>query len=542
SGTCSQDGFRSDRLRRDVNGTLERRLAALTRHAADGGLAGGRKGLEKESLRIEPGGRMSRLPHPAVLGSALTHPHITTDFSEALMEFVTPPFGETWETLQFLCDIHQFVYENLDDELLWATSMPCPVAGESSIPLARYGDSNVGTMKTVYRRGLGYRYGRAMQAISGVHFNYSLPERFWPIYEEIERNRETQEAFRSRAYFDLLRNFRRHGWLVLYLFGSSPAVCKSFMRGRKTRMPEFDAGTLYEPYATSLRMSDLGYRNATQKSLSISLNSLDEYIDGLTRAITTPHAPYEKIGVVVDGVHRQLNANILQIENEYYSFIRPKRVAQSGERPTHALRRGGVEYVELRALDVSAFDPVGVNRHELRFLEAFLIFCLLADSPPIEGDEQPGLEANYHQVAHRGRDPALDLRDRDGNRPLKDWAREIVDRMRGVCDLLDEGNSERPYGIALEVQGRAVEDSDLTPSARILAGMRDSGLSFFPFGLQMSEAHKAYFLALGSVQEGRRAAFREAAKNSLAEQRAIEAADDISFAAYLHRYFAGGQS
>ncbi|MBA3562630.1 MAG: glutamate--cysteine ligase [Gammaproteobacteria bacterium] len=521
-----------------MNDLLERRLAGLARHAPDGGLAGGRKGLEKESLRIDPGGRMSRQPHPSVLGSALTHPNITTDFSEALLEFVTPPFAQTWETLQFLCDIHQFVYENLGDELLWATSMPCAVAGEASIPLARYGSSNVGTMKTVYRRGLGYRYGRVMQAISGVHFNYSLPESFWPVYRDMEENRVPAAAFRSGAYFDLLRNFRRFGWLVLYLFGSSPAVCKSFLRGRDTGMPEFDAGTLFEPYATSLRMSDLGYRNATQKSLSISLNSLDEYIVGLTDAITTPHAAYEKIGVVVDGCFRQLNANVLQIENEYYSLIRPKRVARSGERPTHALRRGGVEYVELRALDISAFDPVGVNRNELRFLEAFLIFCLLHDSPPIGDDEQLALDANHHAVAHRGRDPALELTDRGRRRPLGAWAMELLDRMRGVCGLLDQDDADCSYATALEAQQRAVEDPELTPSARILAGMRETGLSFFPFALQMSEAHKAYFLALGSVWEGRRAIFSDAAENSLAEQRALEAADDIGFEEYLRRYFA----
>ncbi|CAN5137116.1 glutamate--cysteine ligase [soil metagenome] len=517
---------------------LEQRLAALTGRVSGGGLAGGRKGLEKESLRIDPEGRVSRRPHPPELGSALTHPYITTDFSEALMEFVTPPFEQAWETLQFLCDIHQFVYENLDDELLWATSMPCAVAGETSIPLAQYGSSNVGTMKTAYRRGLGYRYGRVMQSISGVHFNYSLPEAFWPLYRETEEYRESESEFRSSAYFDLLRNFRRFGWLVLYLFGSSPAVCKSFLRGRATTMPEFDAGTFFEPYATSLRMSDLGYRNTTQKRLAISLNSLDDYIAGLTAAVTTPHPEYEKIGVVVDGCYRQLNANILQIENEYYSLIRPKRVAHSGERPTQALRRGGVEYVELRALDLSAFDPVGVNRHELRFLEAFLIFCLLHDSPLIDAEEQRMLDANLHEVAHRGRDPELELGVGGGRRKLRDRALEVVDRMRGICDLLDEADGERNYALALDTQRCAIEDPALTPSARILAGMRETRLSFFPFALQMSEAHKAYFLALGSVREGRRATFKEAAERSLLEQQSIEAADDIDFEEYLRRWFA----
>ncbi len=127
-------------------------------------------------------------------------------------------------------------------------------------------------------------------------------------------------------------------------------------------------------------MSDIGYRNRNQAGLTVSVNSLEEYVRDLQRAISTPHPPYEALGVKVDGEYRQLNANILQIENEYYSFIRPKRVARSGERPTKALLRAGVEYVEVRALDVSAFDPVGVNQNKLRFLEAFLALCLLKDS------------------------------------------------------------------------------------------------------------------------------------------------------------------
>src|SRR5678816_4302109 len=269
------------------------------------------------------------------------------------------------------------------------------------------------SMKTVYRNGLGVRYGRMMQAISGVHYNYSFPEKMWPAYAELVRSRDSGQAFVSDSYFHLLRNYRRHGWIVLYLFGVSPVVCNSSLRGRNVTLPRLSQDTSYEPYATSLRMSDLGYRNRNQAGLSVSGNSLDEYVRDLSRAISTPHPPYEKLGVKVDGEYRQINANILQIENEYYSFIRPKRVARSGERPTKALRRAGVEYVEVRALDVSAFDPVGVNQNKLRFLEMFLALCLMKDSPPIDVAEQDVLDANHVVVARRGREPGLTLK-RDG--------------------------------------------------------------------------------------------------------------------------------
>jgi glutamate--cysteine ligase len=351
-----------------VSDVFERRLSRLQAADSPGCLAGGRKGIEKESLRVGPDGLLSPRPHPLALGSALTNKFITTDFSEALLEFVTPAYHQTWEALRTLCDIHQFTYERLDDEYLWVTSMPCAIPADREIPLAQYGSSNVAQMKTVYRNGLGYRYGRNMQTIAGIHFNYSLPDGFWELYRQLEEVTGSDEAFRSAAYFGLLRNFRRCGWLVLYLFGASPALCKTFAGEQASGMPSLDSDTYYQPYATSLRMSDLGYSNNTQASINISLNDVDEYIDDLSRAIVTPEPEFEKIGRVVDGEYRQLSVNQLQIENEYYNSIRPKRVAISGERPTSALRRDGVEYVEIRSLDLNVFDPVGISQNTMRFV------------------------------------------------------------------------------------------------------------------------------------------------------------------------------
>ncbi len=181
-----------------------------------------------------------------------------------------------------------------------------------------------------------------MQAISGVHFNYSFSPRLWGVLADINQEKQPGQSFVSEQYFGVLRNYRRYGWLVLYLFGTSPAVSKSFFAGRETALPALDADTFYEPFGTSLRMSDIGYRNKNQATVSVSVNSLDEYVRDLSQAIGTLYPPYQKIGVKVDGEYRQLNANILQIENEYYSFIRPKRIARSGERPTKALQRAGV--------------------------------------------------------------------------------------------------------------------------------------------------------------------------------------------------------
>jgi glutamate--cysteine ligase len=521
-----------------IDRAFERRLSALVNSREHGVLQGGLKGVEKESLRVTPDGQISRASHPAALGSTLTHEYITTDYSEALIELVTPAFKESWELLQFLCDLHQFVYRHLGDELLWATSMPCNLQGDASIPVARFGSSNIGRMKEVYRIGLGHRYGRMMQAISGVHYNYSFPAHFWPVLAEALQEHNPNQNFISAQYFNLLRNYRRYGWLVLYLFGNSPALCSSFVSGREHGLQDFAPGTLYAPYATSLRMSDLGYRNKSQAGVQISVNSLAEYVRDLTAAVSTPHPEYQKIGVKVDGEYRQLNTNLLQIENEYYSYIRPKRVIRSGEHPSAALQRGGVEYVEFRALDVSAFDPVGVNQNKLRFLEAFAALCVLKESAPIAAHEEAGLDANHAAVARRGREPGLQLNRNGRAIELRRWALELIDSMRGVCEMLDQGDSQRPYAAALELQESKVNDPARTPSARSLEELRSTGESFGQMALRMSNVHRNYFLDLYPPNEQRLSDFAAQAAASLEQQAAIERSDTMTFDQYLANYFA----
>lgn len=497
----------------------------------------GLKGVEKESLRTTGDGALAQTAHPSALGSALTHAHITTDFSEALLEFVTPASSDYWQTHQFLCDLHQYTYAKMGDELLWVNSMPCRVAGDAAIPLADYGASNVGTMKTVYRRGLGYRYGRAMQTIAGMHFNYSLPTGLWPVLADVFGGGGDVDQFRSSGYLGLLRNHRRYGWLLLYLTGASPAMCKSFIDAGNRVLPEFDDDTVFEPYATSLRMSDLGYSNKTQARLNISLNCLDEYIEGLCRAISTPEPAYEDIGVVVDGRYRQLSANVLQIENEYYSPMRPKRVAHSGERPTHALGRGGIEYIELRSLDLNPFEPVGINQRQARFVELFLLYCLIEDSPRLDAESMACTQKNHQLTASLGRDPGLTLRDQGKDRLLADWADELMDKLAALAETLDAGG-EPWFAPVVAEQRRLVADATLTPSAELLRALADGDQSFIEFGLERARANRDYFQQLEFGNAARFDALATEAQDSLARQREIEASDEITFSQYLAEYFA----
>ena len=514
---------------------FQNRTRELSQGSRAADLRGGPRGLEKESLRVNPDGSIATTGHPEVLGSALTNRYITTDYSEALLEFVTPPEDSPWGVLQFLCDIHQFVYEAIGDELLWAFSMPCSLPEESKIPLARYGDSNIGQMKTVYRRGLGYRYGRYMQVIAGLHFNYSFPDSFWETYSEMEKWTGNFGQLKSNAYFGLVRNVRRLDWLLLYLFGASPIVCKSFIAGKQVDLEKLDSNTYFGRYATSLRMSDLGYQNTNQAGLRVSANSLDAYVRDLSAAINSPNREYMNIGLKRDGISLQLTANQLQIENEYYSTIRPKRVARSGERATKALQRAGVEYVELRALDISPFDPVGINQSQIRFLEAFLIYCQLLDSPPIEENEQRDNKFNQATTAKSGREPGVELRRSGAPVPLKTWALEVCDQMTSICEFLD-GGSEGDYAEALRSQMAAVDNVDRTPSARLIAELGQTGLPFVPFALQIAQDYRDYFLDLAPEHNGHRSLLMSEQEESLQRQRATEDSDDIPFDAFVAKY------
>jgi glutamate--cysteine ligase len=494
----------------------------------------GLRGVEKESLRVGPDGTLSRRPHPQAFGAALTHPYITTDYSEALPELVTPPQRSQWETLQFLCDLHAFMQPRLDGELLWPASMPCALPPDDEIPIAYYGASNAGLMKTVYRRGLGFRYGRAMQAIAGVHFNYSLPAKFWPEYHAHAARSGSLQEFRSNELMGLVRNYRRSAWLVTYLFGASPALGRSFRPDGHELLAELDGATWFAPYATSLRMSDLGYQNKTQSRLRIRANSLSEYVEGMRGAVTTEEPRYAAIGVVVDGNYRQLNANILQIENEYYSTIRPKPSKTSEHRPLVALRETGIEYVEVRTLDLSSADPVGMNQSQLRFIEALLIYCLLADSPPISATEQAEIDARDLTVAREGRRPALTFTEAGRERRLSERGLELLDGIRGVAELLDDDG--QGYVAAVDAAAESLRDPERTPSAALLAALEKEQASFFEYMLMLARSHAAYFrdFALGAEREQ---LLIETARRSLEEAEALPAKDPRPFEDYLRDYF-----
>lgn len=515
--------------------TLSRTLRKIEQSGLAEDLCDIQRGLEKESLRIDPQGVIAQTPHPDSLGSPLTHPYITTDYSEALLEFVTPVSGSISGLLDFLTGIHQFVYQNIGEEKLWVTSMPCILHGEDSIPIARYGTSNVGRMKHVYRVGLAHRYGKMMQTIAGIHYNFSIGDAFWEKWSEIQSNTDSVQNFRSAKYLALLRNFYRNSWLIHYLFGASPAVCQSFLKGRSHQLQTFDHGTYFLPHATSLRMSDLGYQNDAQAGIKLDVNDLDNYLTALIAATETSHPGYEAIGLKVGDEYRQLNTNLLQIENEYYAPIRPKRVAHSGEKPSHALRARGVEYIEVRSLDLDPFFADGIDGDSIRFLDLFLLDCLLTESPPLFDTEQESIEHNRRTSVLSGRDPTAKIVTRDDHLSVRDAGERLLDRYAAIAETLETHGSET-YRSALAAQKAKLEDPECTPSAHVLEIMSTHNLSFFEFAMAKSTEHETYFKSR-SVDPETANTMREMAEASRQQQGEIEDRDQISFEDFLQNYF-----
>jgi glutamate--cysteine ligase len=513
----------------------EDRLAALSRDA----LARLVRGIEKESLRVTPDGRLATTVHPPQLGSALTHPHITTDFSESQLELITGVHPDVGTCLAELTAIHQFVYRHIGGDALWSSSMPCRLPDDDDIPIGRYGVSNVGRLKTVYRTGLSHRYGSRMQTISGIHYNFSLPDDAMAELCATAPDARSPSAYRTDRYFAAIRNFRRLSWLPLYLFGASPAVCRSFVEGRPHRLQRLSDDTLYLPHATSLRMGPLGYQSDAQRSLAVSFNSLPNYAASLHHALTEPYPAYEAIGVQgPDGAYRQLATTLLQIENEFYGTIRPKRRIRRGERPLHALTERGVEYIEVRSLDVVPFSPVGIDALTMHFLDVFLLHCLLADAPPDTPDEIAAIRNNQYRVAERGREPGVRLQRGDAETGIVEWGLDVVRDCAPIAAALDAATGSRHHQDALATAGERLRDPERTPSARVLREMRERyDNSYVDFALAWSLAHRDDMLALPASDEAA-ARLTRMADDSLAAQRALEEADSVPFDVFRRQYLA----
>lgn len=483
-------------------------------------------GLERECLRIQKDGKLAMTPHPLSLGSPLTNKYISTDFSESQLEFITPPMKKEEDVLRLLEDVHSFAIGKLGDEFLWPSSMPCVLPSNDEIPLARYGSSNLAKKKTLYRKALGRRYSRKMQTISGIHYNFSFNDKFWDyFYKNFGKKKQTRQEFISESYFRLSRNFLALSWMDTYLFGASPAIDKSYLDQRPKYLKKLNKDTYYGLFATSLRMSSYGYCCKVQAMLNISFNSLGNYISDLKKATSTPYKKYTRIGVNKKGEQLQLNDFILQDPAEYYAAVRPKRVTGYHEDILDKLSAEGVEYLEVRTVDVSPFEKVGVSLDHLKFLHLFMVYCLLQENHEYSAIERLNMIQNHDKVAIHGRKPGLKLVKNGKKIKLREWGLETLNNMRVAAELLDMNYKNGPYINTLNNQINKIIDPNQTPSARILAEMLGNKTSFRDFNLAFAKQH-SQTLKFHKITKEKKAQFTKSVAESLLRQEAMEVRDE----------------
>lgn len=512
-------------------------LQELQARQGVGLLLQGLKGLEKEGLRYDFRGNLSKRSHPRIFGHPLTHSEITTDYAESLLELVTPAVQSNSDLLRYLQYLHRLLGQSRSEYILNA-SMPAKLPPLEEIAIGDYGESHAAKMRKLYREGLGPRYGKAMQLIAGVHYNYSVAPQLMDELAQI-RGQSSDQGFRNKQYMNLLRNVHRHGWLTVFLFGHSPAVDQSFFQGQAHKLQHLENNNLFLPFACSLRMSDIGYQN--KSGVPVSVNSLEEYIRDLRSAVMMPWPEYEKMGLYnQQGDYQQISTNLLQIENEYYSIVRPKQVAASGEAPLASLAKHGIAYVELRNLDINSFHPLGISPQQLDFLELFMLFCFLQEAPPISAEELAGYQQNLQQVAASGRDPQLRL-NIDGHRvSIVEAAEEAFQGMKQLAHFLDSHLCDNRYCKILERMQSLVRAPELCPSALILdilSGAFGSEQSYHNFSTQLSQQHYYHQLQYPLSRDEQAKAQQELAASLHLEKKLLEDSQNLSFSEYLAAYF-----
>ena len=488
-------------------------------------LRSGRKGIEREALRVDSDFRISKKGHEYYFGSALCNSYLTTDFSESLLEIVTPAYHELGSLINFLEDSHHYVSKTLKEERLWPTSMPPHFDDEDEISIARYGKSNLAKFKTTYRQGLSQRYGRSMQAIAGLHFNYSLSDEIWNFID-FSDSMYSKRDLKDELYFGALRNIQRMNWIILYLFGASPIMSRNFIRNNLNEF-KMHLDALYLPYATSLRMSNFGYQNTSQSNIHVSLNNIHEYVNDLLELTRTKRIPTRE----KKKIEEQLNNNILQIEDEYYATSRPKSESISDIRPLSKLKKFGVDYIELRSLDIDPWASSGIENNTMKFLEAFILSAILSPSPKLSKYDYQEIKNNDLLVATKGRKKGLNLKKSKKIIDLESWGIEILESMDPYFEIMNVSQNER------EVYYDQMRDPSLTKSGLFLSTILDQGIELREFSAELSEDHHRKYLNILKDRNSSWAELENEKNISIDLQSKLERSSHESFQKYLKKYY-----
>jgi glutamate--cysteine ligase len=458
----------------------------------------GKWGIEKESLRVKEDGSLAMTPHPAVFRDKGFYPNVITDFSESQLEIITPPSDSIEKMYFFLEALNTKVVQAISDELLWPQSMPGPLPAEAAIPIARFDNSEKGRLKEIYRSGLALRYGKKVQMISGIHYNFSFHDVFWTAMMDALHVSSDRQAFINDASCALVRNVLRYRWLLIYLFGASPVADETYHTkvapavNDKDCFKTLDSGFEFcTRNATSLRMSRFGYENAMNSRLLVSYNSLGDYIRDIRTILSTKNDDYAKLGIFKNGKQIQLNDNQLQLENEFYSPVRFKQIPGDNETQLDALEKRGVKYLEIRAFDINPFEKNGISLEQLCFTHVFILFCLFEQSPLFTGDEFDLMNLNAHKMSLMGRIEGVRLHDAGGkSHSVPAWGTSVIEKLRIIAELLDKKSGKTLYADSVEHEYQKLVDKSLLPSSRILEEMKQKKETYLEFNLRRARENR----------------------------------------------------
>ncbi|WP_158246764.1 glutamate--cysteine ligase [Halobacteriovorax sp. DA5] len=503
------------------------------------------KGLEKEGLRVMvEDGKLSSSDHDPKFGSKLLHKWITTDFAESLLEFITPVSKSNDETLKTLGNLQHYVLEQDSSEVIWPSSMPCILPEDKDIKLAYYGESNSGRLKTLYRSGLGLRYGRSMQAIAGLHYNFSMTDEFWKNWHELSGSSLSLQLFINEEYLNLCRNFRSYSNILLYLFGNSVSVHESFLSGKKHSLDVIHEDEKYgktfgSKEGTCLRMGGLGYTGASQNGIRICYNGLDSYCDSLEEALQMNFADFDKIGLRNEkGELQQISTHILQIENEFYSIIRPKRIAPPGKSALASLRSKGIEYIEVRLLDLNPFAKNGITKVQMDFLDAFLLSCLFLRADRCNREIYNEIENNNQLIVKQGRKPGLEISVDGEKRNYQEYLTTFFNQMAEVIEAISDGERKKALLFAIEEQRKLIDPAN-TLSQKVFDLVSKKGHIQAMKDLALEHRKELAAVEVNHVFQEE----LELEKNaSMQRQVDFEKLDDVDFEEYVAAYVASSFS
>ena len=418
-------------------------LLNVSKLSADEILAGS-FGIEWECLRAKEDGKLSLSPHPKVFGDKLTNPVVTTDFSESQIEIITPTFDSIEKAFDNFSLLSDIVNASLpEDEYLWFQSIPCILPYWDQIPIAKYSED--GQLSQKYRENLAKKYGVKKQMISGVHFNFSFSDDFLNKLYDIEGSELSFKEFKNNVYLKIARNYLRYCWLIIYLTGCSIGSHRTFSNDCIHLMDEKDDyGSFYSTRGPSFRNASCGYKNL--KELYPSYDSLQEFVNDINKFI---------------------DEGDLSEAKELYTQIRLKPKNPSDL--LNSLEEDGIEYIEIRTLDINPFYKCGLVMHDMKFLHLFLIYMLVKDESDYK-DWQKEAKYNEEATAESAYTKSMRLI-KDGEEiTLKSWASDIINEMYGMCEVL---GINAAYTLSLMLN--RISNQDLTYGKRPLELIKENG-------------------------------------------------------------------